>query len=85
MRKTIERNHDVDTSGALNELQKALAQLDKVDALESETVQAIDKAMELRGSDRTAKVVELQKRGNALAAERKALLARIAELGRAGR
>jgi hypothetical protein len=85
MRKTIERNRDIDTSGAVNELQKALAQLDKIDALESETVQAIDRAMEQHGADHTAKVVELQKRGNALAAERKALLARIAELGRAGR
>jgi hypothetical protein len=83
MRKAIERNRDIDATGALNELQKALAQLDRVDAQEADTRLAIDKELDQR-SDRT-RVVELQKRGNALVAERKAILARIAELGSSSR
>lgn len=83
MRKAIERNHGIDATGALNELQKALAQMDRIDAQEADTMLAIDKALDQRGG--TARVVELQQRGQALVAERKAVLARIAELGGSSR
>ena len=84
MRKAIERNQAIDTTGALNELQKALAQLDRVDAQEAEARKAIDKELDQPGHDK-ARIAELQKRGNALVAERKTLLARIAELGGSGK
>lgn len=80
MRKAIDRNNDIDATGALNALQQALAQLDRVDAQEADTRLAIDKELDHRG-DRT-RIGALQKRGNALVTERKAILARIEELGR---
>jgi hypothetical protein len=83
MRKAIERNQDIDASGVLNELQQALAQVDRIDAQEADTRKAIDKELDRPGHG--ARVVELQQRGNALVAERKVLLDRIAGLAGCGR
>lgn len=80
MRTILDRATEVDAAGVTNRLQKALAQLDRVDAREADALTALEAELDRRG-DKSSRVADLQERIRALIAEREEILAEIARLG----